>query len=228
MAPRKPQKAVTSLLELHKLLTQKLQEVNTVITTAKDHNKGEKGDPGYTPQLGKDYLTPDEIKAFADFIIANVKIPLPKDGAPGKDAVVDENKIADLVLKKMDLDKVSKLVLKKIKQPEDGKDAIVNIDDIVKQIVSLPKEKGLKIKELAGWQETQAEFLGMVRETGRQYLHGGGDTVVAGANVTITNGPNGTKIINSTGGGTVTSFLLLSNGVDKILLSDGTSRLLLS
>lgn len=49
---------------------------------------------------------------------------------------------------------------------------------------------------------------------GRAYLHGGGDTVVAGTNITITANPNGTKTISATGGGggsgTVTSLSVVS------------------
>lgn len=48
----------------------------------------------------------------------------------------------------------------------------------------------------------------------RAYLHGGGDTVVAGTNITITANPNGTKTISATGGGggsgTVTSVSVVS------------------
>lgn len=42
-------------------------------------------------------------------------------------------------------------------------------------------------------------------QLGKGYLHGGGDTVTAGANITITTDNQGRKVISSTGGGGVPS-----------------------
>lgn len=176
------------LIQLHKALSGKLQEANDVIANARQAVKVAKGEPGKTPQKGIDYLTPAEIKVFADYLVSRIKIPKDGDkGEPGKDGMVD-------------MDALAAKILKKIPPPIPGKDAVVNIDAIIKQIASRPKGKRLKLSEIDGWQETEEKFLDTVRRTGQAYLHGGGDTVVAGTNITILPGPNGTKIINSSGG----------------------------
>lgn len=71
-----------------------------------------KGDKGDKPILGKDYL-------------------LPRDGIDGKDA--DEEVI---------IEKVYKIVEKKIKTPQNGKDAIVDYPFVVSKVLEkMPKEK---------------------------------------------------------------------------------------
>lgn len=47
-----------------------------------------KGDPGYTPVIGKDYFTEQQVKDFVDEIYSRIKIPQPIDGktpTPGVD-----------------------------------------------------------------------------------------------------------------------------------------------
>lgn len=70
---------------------------------------------------------------------------------------------------------------------------------VIDQIMKMPKGKfKLKTEHIDGLDQTMQAFNSQL---GRGYLHGGGDTVVAGTNVTITTNAAGKKVISSTGGG---------------------------
>ncbi len=73
---------------------------------------------------------------------------------------------------------------------------------IIDAILSLPEGKfKLKTSNIEGLDQTIRAFNAQMGNRG--YIHGGGDTVVAGTNITITTNANGTKTINSSGGGGV-------------------------
>lgn len=73
---------------------------------------------------------------------------------------------------------------------------------VIEKIMELPPEKLKKLKlkkeNIDGLEQTMSAFN---NQLGRGYLHGGGDTVTAGTNVTITTNTAGQKVISSTGGG---------------------------
>lgn len=110
--------------------------------------KANKGEPGKTPVKGTDYFTDAEIEAIKQDVLAQIptpengkdgevnydlifayvieqvsKIPKPKDGEPGKDAVVDTAQIIAEVLKQIpktekltvDYSKIQKLIDEKVK-----------------------------------------------------------------------------------------------------------------
>lgn len=142
-------------------------------------------------------------------------------GEPGEDA--DEEKIKEEVLAELrnTLDKEAiiqelllrippaqvideKALLKKLlsKVPE-NKESLkiirenIEVDPmaIIQKIMELPAGK-FKIKpdQVDGLEQTMSAFRSQL---GKGYLHGGGDTVVAGANINITTDNNGRKVISS-------------------------------
>lgn len=118
-----------------------------------------------------------------------------KDGANGKDAVID-------------VERIVASVMGRIKLPKDGKDAEVNIDELVdRAIEKILSEKKLKKEHIFG---LEPELRSISSLAGKRYgkdtwARGGGDTVIAGANVTITTNANGQKVINASGGGSGTN-----------------------
>ena len=85
---------------------------------------------------------------------------------------------------------------------------------VIDKILSLPSDKfKLKSSQIDGLEQTLNAFKSQIGNRG--YLHGGGDTVVAGSGISLTSNANGTKTISATGGsGTVTSVSVVSaNGL---------------
>lgn len=147
------------------------------------------------------------------------------DGEDGKDA--DEEKIKEEVLaelrKTLDREAIiqelllrippaqvidEKALLKKLlsKVPE-SKESLkiirenIEVDPmaIIQKIMELPAGKfKIKSDQVDGLEQTMSAFRSQL---GKGYLHGGGDTVVAGTNITITTDSQGRKVISSTGGG---------------------------
>jgi len=71
---------------------------------------------------------------------------------------------------------------------------------VIDKILALPEDKfRLKTSHITGLDQTIRAIHSQIGQRG--YLHGGGDTVVAGTNITLTRNTNGTVTINSTGGG---------------------------
>lgn len=72
---------------------------------------------------------------------------------------------------------------------------------VIDKILALPEQERSKLKlktsNIDGLDQTISAFRNQIA-TGKGYLHGGGDTVVAGTGITITPNPNGTKTISST------------------------------
>lgn len=102
---------------------------------------------------------------------------------------------------------------------------------VIDKIMSLPEGKfKLKSSQIEGLEQTIQAFRSQL---GRGYLHGGGDTVAAGTNITITTNSGGQKVINATSGGfTILTVTGTVNGVNQIftvltkpsiVVSDGVS-----
>ena len=157
------------------------------------------------------------------------------DGEDGKDA--DEEKIKEEVLSELrkTLDRESiiqelllrippaqvideKALLKKLlsKVPE-NKESLkiirenIEVDPmaIIQKIMELPAGKfKIKSDQVDGLEQTMSAFRSQL---GKGYLHGGGDTVAAGTNVTITTDSHGRKVINATGGVSETFESVLRN-----------------
>jgi hypothetical protein len=130
---------------------------------------------------GKDAeITDVHLETLAEKLAKRVKV---KDG---KDAVLTKKHIDGMVT----------TITEKIK---------VDVSDplkIIDQIMKLPEGKRLSTKHIDGLEQTISAFQSQLK---RQYLHGAGDTVIAGAGITITKNTNGAVISTSASGGVLTA-----------------------
>lgn len=138
--------------------------------------KGEKGIDG------KDAPVVNE-KAIESRVLSRIRQP--KDG---ETPIINEDSIAQKVLKKI-----------KIPTPENGKDA--DEESIVEKVIEslATGKKKLNIKNIDGYSEGLEQTIAPIRSLAAGF-RGGGDTVAAGSNITITT-TNGIKTITSTGNG---------------------------
>jgi len=150
-----------------------------------DIKKGEKGD------AGKD-ADDDSIRNDLAKEVEQVEKRL-KDCIP----VIDEKKLIEKLLKQLPENKASLKIIQEQMAVEDP-------ESIIDRIMALPEEKRAKLRVAGANIDGLAQTIRSMRtQLGNGYQHGGGDTVVAGTNVTITTNANGQKIINASGGGTV-------------------------
>lgn len=171
--------AVTNI-ELDKI-DQKIAEIDYKMEEALRLEKGEKGEDA------------DELK-IAQWVLS--QIPTPKDGRDGKDADEDRivSKIAKMVPKS---DDIAKEVLKRIPENKASLKVIQEKIELDPEVLMGHLEKlSPKLKDKLGINEIDK----LTKILDRRYIHGGGDTVTAGTNVTITRNANGDKVINATGG----------------------------
>lgn len=149
--------------------------------------------------------------------IRNIEISLPENGEDGRDGQdaepIDIDEIVQSVLAQIPIPEFpkideDKLLSKFLKQIPDKKGDLkiiqerVEVDpmDVIDEILKLPDGKfKLKTSNIDGLDQTITAFKSQIGKHG--YIHGGGDTVVAGTGVTIVSLPNGTKQINSSGSG---------------------------
>lgn len=168
--------------------TEKMDEVISQIKKAtdlmkreRDISKGEKG----------------------DMPVAGVDFPIPENGkTPDIDAIVP------LVIDK---------VLPHLKHGEtpikgvhyfDGEDGTPGANPEPEDVVTIIKDKKLlKPEHIDGFEQSITTlFEQFDRAPGRAYLHGGGDTVKAGSNITLTRNADGTTTITSSGGSGFTTL----------------------
>lgn len=161
--------------------------------------------------------------AVADRVLK--QIPIPKNGDPGP-------KGAAAVV---DYDSIIKKVLKQIPNPDKSKE--VDHATIADKVVEmLQTDKKLNVKHIEGFAEGMEQTLSPIRRLAAGF-RGGGDTVKAGSNITITTDINGKKVIAASGGGTSTIYseVLTDSGdhqnftsahtITSVLsLQDGTGR----
>ena len=125
--------------------------------------KGDRGDDGYTPVKGKDYFD-------------------------GKTPEIDENKIAEKVIKLIPENKPS---LKIIQES-------IDIDKVVEEVNKKLDEKPFEINKING---LSGRLDNITRDIARKTGYsGGGDTVAAGTGITITTNNAGSKVISAAGG----------------------------
>jgi hypothetical protein len=149
----------------------------------------------YQLEKGNDGQDADE-QAIADWVLSQIRQP--KDG---KDA--DSEAITLEVLKRLPkLPNEADIIAKVLKQLPTPKASL----KIIKEELDLDKDALLD--EILKSPKLKVKFDGLdtsIKALDRRYIHGGGDTVSAGTNVTITN-VNGTKQINALAG----SFTILT------------------
>ena len=155
--------------------------------------QGEKGDIGHTPIKGYDYFTDEEINSIISYIQSNVK-----NGVNGKNGINGINGYSPVRGKdywtKEDISKIRKDIEKLI--PKIQKESPVDIQEIIKEL----KKQPIEAKNIEGLPDVK-ELSHLVKFLKAGGFRGGGDTVVAGTNVTITTNANGQKVITSSGGG---------------------------
>lgn len=94
-------------------------------------------------------------------------------------------------------------LLSRIHNPKDGKDAVMNEDKLMQKILDRILSEKLLTKDHINGLEPELRSISSI--AGRQYgkntwARGGGDTLAAGINTTLTRNPDGTTSVNATGG----------------------------
>lgn len=217
------------LITVHKAFIDKLEEVKTLIDS-RIGPKGDRGDEGHTPttvELQNAIVpllpTVDELKAIIEPLI-----PVAKDGEPGKsidEATVEKmikklmpiienkgqnltekdiTKIVRKIMPALDHDKIARKVLAILPSPAPIE---FDIEGFIEMFATSGKK--LQMTHIEGLEEYMKSIKEQAGRTGA-YLHGGGDTVKAGANTSLVRNKDGTTTINATGG---LSPLLITSGV---------------
>jgi len=152
------------------------------------------------PKKGIDYFTEEDINNIASIVRGMIKDGV--DGEKGekgdKGDKGDRGEKGDKGADGRDgetpnMDKIVSEVLSKIPKPADGKSPDTKqIVALVLKEITLPDNKNLVSKD---------ELVAFLKKGG---FRGGGDTVEAGSNITITINESGQKVINAAAGGTTT------------------------
>lgn len=201
-------KEIDDKLKSH--LTRIESETKNLKTTHKKLSELAKGDKG------------DSVDT--DLLIARLenRIPEPLD----KEQLVNEilSKVP-----KVNHDEITKKVLKAIPENKASLKIIqehftVDPMSVIEQIMKMPKGKfKLKTENIDGLDQTMNAFNSQL---GRGYLHGGGDTVQAGTNITITTTAGGQKQISSTssGGGILTTASTVDGSNTSFIFLTATAQ----
>lgn len=181
-------KFLSDVKDLHEKIVAKLPELDEIVQK-KFGPKGDKGEPGkagHTPtdrelaELVRIHLE-NHLGSLTEERIAEYITPLipePRQGEaglPGKDG----------------------------KAGLPGKDGMhASPEAVIEKIKQLPRGKKLKVEDLVDdWNDVRGKLLDEVRRTGQAYLHGGGDTVEAGTNVTLARTSGGKVRISASASG---------------------------
>lgn len=176
-------KMMADLMALHKEFLVKHGELKSFISDLyKTKTKGEPGKSIIGPQgpqgePGRTYTAQELL------MLLQPVLPVPQ---AGKDAVITQRHI----------DMAATLVAKKIKIPKLNPE--IDPMKIIDIVLNMPEGKRLTTKHIDGLEQT---IEAIKNQTKHGYLHGGGDTVKAGTNITIVQNSDGTKTITSSGGG---------------------------
>jgi hypothetical protein len=164
-------KALVTVTKYEELLDTYIAELERVQQMKED----KPGEDGYTPIKGVDYF----------------------DGAPGKDAEM------------IDMDFLVETVLSQIPKPENGKDAVIDYNEVAELVIEkLKADSKLSMNDIKGFREEMASYRNQL--AGKIYgkdtwARGSGTTVSAGSNVTLVPQSDGTVQINASGGGSGTN-----------------------
>lgn len=193
----------------------KIDSLGKKLALIKNGNPGLPGKAGISPVINYDLIIREVTK----------NIPIPKNG---ETPVVDYKKIIDGVVSKIpvpknvatpeiDYELIISILEKKLPAPKE-----LNPKDVIDQILSLPEGKGLTMKHISGLEQTMNAWK---NQLSRGYMHGGGDTVKAGTNITLVRNPDGTTTISAVNSGAVSS---VSNANGTITVSPTTGAVIVS
>lgn len=145
--------------------------------------------PGYTPIKGKDYFTPTEIHSIISFIRSQIKETSKGDrgfpGAPGKDGSTPVRGV----------DYWTKEDQQKILREIEGYVAQFDKAPTLKEVIDEIKKHPIEYKEIKNVPDL-TDMHKLIEFFKRGGFRGGGDTVAAGTNISITT-TNGIKTISS-------------------------------
>lgn len=125
-----------------------------------------------------------------------------KNGKDGKNGVDGKTPTKGIDFNtKADKEELILSVLSRIRTPKDGEDAVVDEEKIVSDVIEKLKEGIIGVDHVNGLRNELTSYRNQMamKQAGQ---HGGGDTIVAGTNIQITNLANGTKQISAIGAGT--------------------------
>lgn len=168
---------------------------------------------GATPRKFVDYFTPGEVAAMKEEILAAAT---PRKGKH--------------YLTNADVEEMARAVIERM--PPDA-DEGVTMDDVRKFVEeSLPRREEITAEKIVGLinslpagaaiQIDASRIRNLPRAARGKYhaAHGGGDTVLAGSNVTITTNADGTKTISATGGGAIKTSATAADGSARVFAVD--------
>ncbi len=192
---------MADLLKIHNKFVQKVEDLDDIIKK-KVGPKGERGEPGKsiqgeqgingrqgpkgeTPIKGVDYFTASEIKEIVSSVFSMVKVENGYTPKKGKDYFTESEK-------KEFITSITKLI--EVPKPKN-----IDIGEIIEKV-----RGKIKTQDIIGFNEI-IEMLRRQIDASKTW-RGGGDTVAAGTNITITTDSNGNKVISSSGGGSSINF----------------------
>lgn len=199
------------------IVEQTKEEAIQVIKDIKQGDRGEKGDKG-------DPAEPVDKQEIVNEVLSRIEIPEPQ--------VIDIESIKEEILSSIPVPKPideNKLLAKFLRNIPEKKGDLKIITEqvetdplsVVDKIMELVNDGKLKLKtkDIDGLEQTIQAFQSQL---GRGYLHGGGDTVVAGTGITITTNANGNKVISADISGVQTPWLsdIDADGYDLTDLGD--------
>lgn len=198
--------------ELGKLIEQ-LSDLKEELEKGKSSDawKGKQGEPG---EKGESVFSPEEFMPYVEYILHMVKrdLPIPKDGRDGVDGTtpvhgVDYHTDAE---RQEIIDHISS----RIPKAKDGISPVIDHSQIASAVIAqILDGKLLKKEHITGLDQEIASYRAQFAN-GKGYVHGGGDTIVAGTGVTITPNPNGTKTVSAPASGGL-NFLAATGTVDN-------------
>lgn len=139
----------------------------------------------------------------------SIRGPQGIEGRPGKTPVKGKDYLTD-----KEIQEIARRASAMILLPADGKDAEVDYDLILEKTFEMLKDKDYLKEDIEGIRKEMTSYRNQMamRQAGQ---HGGGTTVSAGTNITLTPLPDGTTRIDATGSGTGT--------VDSVVAGTGIS-----
>jgi len=209
---------MADLMKIHKDLFDKIDEYYKMVEIKQGEKgesiKGDKGEDGYTPSKEEllELILPliPEVKhgetPSEEYLLSLIQSVMPeiKHGETPNDEkllslmrpLIPVIESKDIVITDEHLEKIASKVSSKMKPIKHEKEE-VDIDNLLNLISKRPKGKRLNLDFIDGLDQTIQSLSSQVTKKG--YLHGGGDTVLAGGGVTITKNANGNKIISAAG-----------------------------
>lgn len=192
------QEIVDKLWDLHRHMESSWGAFVEQVDEIKNIQKGEQGEQG---PKGEGFDSEAEFIPYMEWMLEELKrhIPAPLQGEAG---IAGPKPVLGVdYFTEAHKQEITSRVLKGIRQPQDGETPTIDHDHIASEVVKhILSKKLLKKEHIDGLDQEIASYRSQFAN-GKGYVHGGGDTVAAGTDVTITTNTNGSKVINATSSG---------------------------